>query len=50
MTGAMKITKRDGTIVNLSQDVDPILTMDPDDIEEIDMVNIEWILVIEKEV
>lgn len=50
MTGALKITKRDGTVVDLSQDVDPILTMDPDDIQEVDMATIEWILIIEKEV
>ena len=50
MTGNLTVTKRDGAIVDLSGDLDAILTMDPDHIEAIDMAKIEWILVIEKEV
>lgn len=41
--------KKDGTAVDLSQDADPIFTMDPDDIERVEMAQVEWILVIEKE-
>jgi len=50
LTGALVITKRDGAIVDLTSDLDPILIMDPGDIEAVDMSKVEWILVIEKEV
>jgi len=50
LTGNLTVTKRDGAIVDLSGDFDSVLTMDPDDIEAIEMAKIEWVLVIEKEV
>lgn len=49
ITGSARFCRRDGSIIDASQDIDGMLVPDMKDILSVDMQYVKWILVIEKE-